>query len=183
MTYKAKLLVYNALFRSYVDFGAITYFDKLNKTQLDELTKLQKNAIRLMFSARKNVHTDKLFKLSNITPINKLYEVEAVKFIFRYISTNSKDKQPPAIKEILFKKEKALRSTRLYDDESKVKIHKDYRKGQCIFNLLDAWNNDDQDLRMAGNLFSLNRMIKEKRKNQIMPCNNKKNCYEIYMKK
>ena len=170
LTYKAKLLVYNALFRSYVDFGAITYFDKLNKTQLEELTKLQKNAIRLMFSARKNVHTDKLFKLSNITPINKLYEIEAVKFIFRYISANSKDEQPPAIKEILFKQDRALRSTRLYDDESKVKIFKEYRKGQCIYNLLDAWNKADEDLRMAGNLFSLNRMIKEKnqKSNRVM---------------
>ena len=160
---------------------------------MDELTKLQKNAIRLMFSARKNVHTDKLFKLSNIIPINKLYEVEAVKFMFRYISANIKEKQPPAIKEILFKEEKGLRSTRLYDDESKIKIYKDYRKGQCIYNLLDAWNNTDLDLRMAGNLFSLNRMIKDKCNNEIITCNDKKNCYtckidcyrnyQIYMEK
>ena len=104
-----------------------------------------------------------------------------------------KEKQPPAIKEILFKEKKGLRSTRLYDDESKIKIYKDYRKGQCIYNLLDAWNNTDQDLRMAGNLFSLNRMIKDKCNNEIITCNDKKNCYtrkidyyrnyQIYMEK
>ena len=98
-----------------------------------------------------------------------------------------------SIKEIVFKKDKGLRSTRMYDDESKIKIYKDYRKGQCIYNLLDAWNNADQDLRMAGNSFSLNRMIKDSINKQIMPCNNKKNCYicridlnrnyEIYMEK
>ena len=78
------------------------------------------------------------------------------------------------------------------DDASKVMIYKDYKKGQCIYNLLDAWNKSDRNLRMAGNMYSLNKMLKEKISGEIMPCNNAKDCfscsldrnrnYENYMK-
>ena len=63
------------------------------------------------------------------------------------------------------------------DDASKVMIHKDYIKGQCIYNLLDAWNKSDHNFRMAGNMYSLNKMIKEKINGDIIPCNNKRNCF------
>ena len=37
---------------------------------MEKLCKLQKKAIRLIFSARGNVHTDNFFALSKIIPIN-----------------------------------------------------------------------------------------------------------------
>ena len=39
---------------------------------------MQKQAIRLIFNAKRNVHTSKLFELSGIIPITKLYEVESI---------------------------------------------------------------------------------------------------------
>ena len=59
----------------------MTYMDKLSKTQMKELYSLQKKAVRLIFNARKNVHTEKLFKLTNIVPITKPYESECCKFV------------------------------------------------------------------------------------------------------
>ena len=148
----------------------------MNKTQITNLLKLQKKALRLVFQARKNVHTDKLYKLSNIIPIDKLYETEATKFVFMHISDTTKDQQPKAIHNILFQKTAITRYTRLYDDESKIKINHEYRKGQAIYNLLDTWNNAKSDLRMAGNLFSLKKMIRNEFIHIIKPCLNK-NCY------
>ena len=37
---------------------------------------------------------------------------------------------------------------RAYDDESKIKIHHDYKKGNCIFKILDAWNQNDYRIRL-----------------------------------
>ena len=133
-------------------------------------------ALRLIFQARKNVHTDKLFKLSNIIPVNKLYITEAIKFIFMYISDTTKDQQPKAIHDILFQNTAITRHTRLHDDESKIKINHEYRKGEVIYNLLDVWNNVNFDARMAGNLFSLKKMIRNEFIEAIKPCSNK-NCY------
>ena len=91
MNYRAKLLIYHLLFQSHLNYGSICYFDKMNKNQLTILTKLQKRAVRILFRANRNVHTQKLFKLANITPIKNLYETEAIKFVFLYISDTTRD--------------------------------------------------------------------------------------------
>ena len=69
-----------------------------------------------------------MFKLANITPIDKSYETEATMFMFQYISDNTKDQQPKAIQKILFQDAEITRNTRFYDDESKVKIKTDSKK-------------------------------------------------------
>ena len=48
-------MIYNALFKSNLEYGAISYFDKLNKTQLESLTTLQKQSLRLVFDAKPNL--------------------------------------------------------------------------------------------------------------------------------
>ena len=83
------------------------------------------------------------------------------------------------------------RGIRAYDDESKIKIHHDYTKGNCIFNILDAWNQNDKNIRMAGNTYSLKKMLDEKQEEEVTKCEIK-NCfsckidagrnYESYMK-
>ena len=45
LNYKAKLLIYNGLFKSISDYCAIAYLDKMNNTQINVLSKLQKNAL------------------------------------------------------------------------------------------------------------------------------------------
>ena len=174
--YKTKLLIYNSLFKSHIDYCTITYMDKLNKTQMEKLFKLQKKAVRLIFSARGNVHTDKLFALSKIIPINKLYETEAIKFIFKYKNELYKDQQPIAIKKIILKT-KITRNTRNKNDEDlKIKIINEHKEGQCIFNLIKTWNDTKNDMRMAGNLLSLKVLITEKY-TEVMPQCKVNNCY------
>ena len=192
LNYRTKILIYHSLFQSHVNYCAITYFDKLNKTQLANLLQLQKKAIRNIFQTKRNVHTNKLFKLSNITPINRSYETEAMKFVFAYISDTTKDLQPKAIRKILFQNAEITRNTRLYDDESKIKINHEYKKGQAIYNLINVWNNGRSKFRFAGNMWSLKNMIRDEINNELKPCTTK-DCYicqldhwrkyEYYMRK
>ena len=119
---------------------------------------------------------NKLFKLANITPIDKSYETEATKFMFQYISDNTKDQQPKAIQKILFQDSEITRNTSFYDDESKVKISHQYKKGQVIYNLLSNWNNASVNQRFAGNLWSLKNIIREEINNELKPCEIK-NCF------
>ena len=190
LNFKSKMLVYNSLFRSHIDYCSISYLDRLNKSQLNELSKLQKNAVRLIFSARRNTHTGKLFRLAKIRPIENVYKEEATKFVLKYINDINKE-HPRAIERILFKGNLDKRGIRAYDDESKIKIHHDFKKGNCIFNILDAWNQNDKNIRMAGNTYSLKKMLDEKIEEEATKCEIK-NCfsckidagrnYESYMK-
>ena len=132
----------------------------MNKNQLTILTKLQKRAVRILFRANRNVHTQKLFKLANITPIKKLYEAEAIKFVFSYISDTTKDQQPKAIHKILFHNTDVTRPLRFHDDKSKIKFNHKYRKGQAIYNLITTWNNANPKLQFAGNHWSLKKHVK-----------------------
>ena len=104
LNYRSKLLLYHGAFKSHLDYCCITYLDKLNKKQMNELLTLQKQAVRLIFRAKKKSHTSKLFKLSGIIPVTKLYEIEATKFIYKFKNELSCNQQPMAIREIILKK-------------------------------------------------------------------------------
>ena len=128
------------------------------------------------FFFRANVHTQKLFKLANITPIKNLYETEAIKFVFSYISDTTRDQQPKAIHKILFHNTDVTRKTRFHDDESKIKINHEYRKGQAIYNLITIWNNANPKLRFAGNHWSLKNMLRTEINSEMKPCTIR-NCF------
>ena len=170
LNYRAKFQLYNALFESHVNYCAISYMDKLSKGQIQNLKRLQKKAIRLIFNASKFSHTDNLFKLANITPIEKLYEHEAIKFVFKNFSELSAMSQPVAIRDILLNNsEKTKYLTRFDDDTTKIRP-KNHKTGQCVFSLITKWNNANSNLRNAGNLFSLKRMLKNELSLNIKEC-------------
>ena len=170
LNYRLKLIIYHSLFQSHITYCSISYLDKLTTGQIDKVYKLQKKALRLIFKARINSHTSKLFKLAKIIPFNKLYHIEAVKFIHLNISETSKEKQPKEIQRILFKQDEINRNTRLHDDESKIRIHHKYKKGQVIFNILDNWNKLDIKHRMAGNVRHLVKALKESTLKELKTC-------------
>merc|ERR1712102_136451 len=109
--------------------------DKLNKTQMEKLKRLQKKAVRLIFNARKTSHTKELFKLSKITP---------TEYVYRNVSETSASDQPEAIKDILFQNPNTCTiQLRSNDDTTKIKIKSEFKKGQCFYNILDTWNNSE----------------------------------------
>ena len=57
LNYKAKMLLYHASIKSHIDYCCLAYFDKLEIGQMNELVALQKQAVRLIFRAKKkNTH-------------------------------------------------------------------------------------------------------------------------------
>ena len=108
------------------------------------------------------------------------------------LSDTSRHVQPKAIQEILFKSSESGRNTRLHDDESKIKIHHEYKKGQAFYNIINEWNKTKTDHRMAGNLWSLKKMLKDSVLEELNICT-RKNCttceldskwnYERYMRR
>ena len=69
MNFKAKMLLYNGLIKSHLEYCTISYMDKFNKRQMNEIQKIQKQAIRLIFGVRMKAHTSNLFKMAKIIPI------------------------------------------------------------------------------------------------------------------
>ena len=78
--------------------------------------------------------------------------------------------QPVAIRDILLNNsEKTKYLTRFDDDTTKIRP-KNHKTGQCVFSLITKWNNANSNLRNAGNLFSLKRMLKNESNLNIKEC-------------
>ena len=190
LNWKAKMMLYNALFKSHLEYGAVCYYDKLNKSQLEQLKKLQKKAVRLIFRAPINSHTKNLFYYSKITPVEKLYHYEAVKFIFKNKNELYRDQQPEILRNLI-SNDPNIRTTRLTDDYYKIKIHRDYKKGHALYDIISEWNSAEVAIKASGNMQSLKWQIRNNIKS-FEKCTQKE-CvickkdlhrdYEKYMKK
>ena len=181
LNYRAKIQLYHSFFESHLKYAAVTYFDKLNKTQIEILNKLQKKAIRLVFNAKMRCHTGKLLKLAEITPINRVYKCETLKFVFKYRNELTKKEQPPALREI-FCHEITNRKTRQSKNKINIHVRKEYKKDQVAYSLIKVWNDEKNDLKNSGNLWSLKHQFKETIRNEITDCQVKK-CYQCKIDK
>ena len=168
----SKLLIYNSLFKSNLEYAAVAYFDKLTNTQIKKLTKLQKQALRFVFQTKPKVHTKKLFKATKIIPINQTFAAEATKLIFRMKHELTESVQPKAIKELLLDKTKN-RTTRQSLDTSRV--YSEMNQG-LIYELARSWNNTSTEIRNSGNLFALKKQIIDSALQSIQSCK-EVNCY------
>ena len=166
LNYKAKMLLYHAAIKSHLDYCSITYFDKLGIGQINELFALQKQALRLIFRARKRSHTSKLFKLSEIIPVTRQYEIESIKFVSKYQNELTCSTQPLAIRELFAK----INESRTRKNSNMIKIPNEYKKGHCMYNLIDNWNKCKNDYKMAGNYWCLKNMLKEDTLEEIEDC-------------
>ena len=98
------------------------------------------------------------------------------KFIYKYIAETSKYKQPNAIRKIIFKAYETENRMRTFEDKTIIKIHSEYKPDQCFYNILTTWNKTNEDMRSAGNLWSLKAMIKEEQMNEDVKCY-EENCF------
>ena len=174
LNYRSKLLLYHGAFKSHLDYCCITYLDKLSKKQINELLTLQKQAVRLIFRAKKRSHSSKLFRLSGIIPVTKLYEIEATKFIYKFKNELSCSQQPMAIREIILKTNTSRRNDSRVPETNKIVIPQEYKKGSCLFNLMEKWNKSKETYRMSGNPWILKNIMNEDALDEIEDCTLKK---------
>ena len=146
LDYKSKLQIYNGLVKPHIEYCSICWIDKATKGEMLTLSRLQKRCVRLLFKARFNSHTAKLFQISNITPIHNIYEREAVYFIKKY----QNNKLPNAFTNLIgnFTKNECLRTNQKFS----IKIPPSYKPDQALYRIISAWNNCDLDLRTPSTL-------------------------------
>ena len=163
---------------------------QLNQAQINKLFKLQKQSIRLIFNAKKKVHTNKLFQLAELIPLPLLYETESIKFAYNYMGEMQRPNQPKALRELIVRQN--VGQTRMSNDLTLLKTDSKSTNDQAIYNIIKKWNSASGWLRNAGNPWILNIMIKEYYIDNLEKCETHK-CfmckldenwnYEIYMNK
>ena len=178
---KAKYMIYNALFKSNLEYGAISYFDKLNKTQLESLTTLQKQSVRLIFNAKPRVHTKKLYEITKILPVKQTHKIESVKCIYKITNELTRNKQPKAISELLTKKIANTRTTRLSQNPNKLPLNST-QPGSLFYKIIQTWNEADETLKNAGNYRNLSKMLKVNAVAELESCETQ-DCYVCNMDK
>ena len=77
--------------------------------------------------------------------------------------------QPTAINE-LFKPQADMRHTRRADNFLIMRLPRNCKKGNALYNLLMKWNNAKESHKSAGNLFSLKQALKEDIMESIGEC-------------
>ena len=161
------------MFKANLEYGLVTYGDKLNKHQTNEIMKLQKKSLRLIFNAKPNVHTKKLYKIANILPAYETFKAESIKLVFKNTNELTSEAQPKAISELILNKNKA-RSTRLSNNQSKIQMGSK-TPGSLMYKICQNWNESTPEVIACGNYFSLNKTIKTQAIENIEECN-KPNC-------
>ena len=151
--YRSKMAIYNGLFQSHIDYAFLIWGDKLSKKQLIEFTTLQKKALRIIFNARFNSHTNLMFALSGITPIENLYQKNALLFMKKA----QLGKQPKVFRDILeFSSDSRLRS----NSANKAHISRHLKNGNLVYNLYREWNNCHSQFRNSRNEHHLKKLLK-----------------------
>ena len=75
-----KILIYNALIKSHIEYGAAIWGQKIITSQLKPLVTIQKKAIRNICNAAYNSHTEMLFKKTKILKLANLIEYCTLSF-------------------------------------------------------------------------------------------------------
>ena len=170
---RSKIILYNSMFKSALDYAAVAYHDKINKKELNKISRLQKISIRLIFKAKPMVHTSPLFKMACIIPAEHTFRIEAIKLVYKCVNENPKLIQPTAIKEMLLNRTGARNSQRLNEDKQNIPLT---RKNGLVYNILKCWNNASQELKNSGSIYSLNKQIKASAINDLEECR-QANCH------
>ena len=161
------------MFKSALDYAAVAYHDKINKKELNKISRLQKISIRLIFKAKPMVHTAPLFKMAGIIPAEHTFRIEAIKLVYKCVNQNPKLIQPTAIKEMLLNRTGARNSQRLNEDKQNIPLT---RKNGLVYNILKCWNNASRELKNSGSIYSLNKQIKASAINDLEECR-QANCH------
>jgi hypothetical protein len=83
LTFNALKLVYYSLFHSHLIYG-IQVWSCTNQNILNPLVVKQKMAVRLVFNAKYNAHTEPLFKKTDILPFNYLCDYFKIQFMKQF---------------------------------------------------------------------------------------------------
>ena len=82
----------------------------------------------------------------------KLYQIECTKLVFENKLDPSSDLQTIAIKKLLINNDQE--SSRLYENY-RIKIPSHYKFQYCMYQIINNFNNTNDNIKMCGNIWSL----------------------------
>ena len=91
--------VYNAHINSHLNYSNVVWGSMLSKTQLNDLHRIQKACMRIIYRKPPRSNADQLFRKSRVMPIDLLVELELLKFGYKI--TNGLT--PPPITTLMHK--------------------------------------------------------------------------------
>ena len=143
LNYNAKLQVYHSLIHSHITYCCLSWLSKISKKQLKILITLQKRALRALFCARYNSHTDILFELSRITKVEDIVEREYLKLMYEF----KEKKLPTAINDLISKYTTSNKTvTRHQRNEFNYTLN-GFRKGDIIYDMVHCWNSSNSEIK------------------------------------
>ena len=156
-----KLMLYRAIFESHLMYGTSIWAYHLSSKQIKTITTIQKTAIRLVYGAKYNAHTEPLFKTLKILKFVDL--IEQQKMLLMYKANNE---LLPSTLSTLLTGTRNTRNTRQTHKKNQTTITTDSDK---VHNLKSLWRNNN--IAKDGTLKQLKRTLL---KNTL--CNYRKTC-------
>ena len=136
LSFRAKLNVYYSLINSHLEYCALIWISSITKKQLNMLKIVQKKALRIVFSARYNAHTNSLFEASKITKVENIFEKESLLMTFKFQNKTL----PNAIIDLY---ESSLHDKNILTRQQTscvLRPKKDLKTGNLMHEIIDAWN-------------------------------------------
>ena len=136
LNYQAKINIYHSLIHSHINYCCLSWISKISSKQMKQLSTLQKKAMRAVFNAKYNTHSNILFYLSRVTKVEDLFEKESLLFMYRFKENILPTAISKAIKG-LTEVDKPL--TRNHASSKSLSI-KGVKKGDIFYDMIDFWN-------------------------------------------
>ena len=162
-----KLQIFNSLIKPHYEYCTMAWMPSLSKSQVQKIVNLQKQGLRLVYSANRLSHSTQLFINSNITRFDLLFKKSVVEIFHKKQLGLLPKMMSDKLNEI--EKSKNLRTNNL-------RIPSEYKKGDLFFEIINTWNNlPDKIKEPPPMLFISKKRIKEFIKNEYIICQ-LKNC-------
>ena len=135
LSYAAKLKIYHGLIHCHLSYCPIIWLYDQPLKNVKILETLQKKALRLIFKAKPNSHTENMFIVSNVIKVKNLCLNDKLNFMYKHRNNSL----PSAISEIIQNAEENLRPVRAKSNTENAKSYTN--TGNIAYDLLSSWNN------------------------------------------
>ena len=171
LTYRAKLNVYHGLIHSHLSYCSLIWISSISKKELRMLSILQKKALRIIFSAKYNAHTDPLFERSRITKVENIFEKESLLMTYKFQNNCLPTSIQKLFDNSLYDKDRITR----YLSSCVLRPKRELKNGLLMYDIIDHWNRIGESSRNEKTFRGFKRNVTAKL-NNFIPCN-KLDCY------
>ena len=134
LPYQAKLKIYYGLIHSHINYCPLIWLLDQPLKNHKILEKIQKKAVRILFNAKPNSHTENMFTISNITKIRNLCLNDQLNIMYQH----QFNYLPKAISNIIIEAASHLRPERKKARFINIKTYDN--TGNIAYDMINNWN-------------------------------------------